>query len=99
MHRYPGMGAVAGLLDQRAERFEPGLLPGGCLLGKTILKRRQKVADDTPLVSGGLVDSMSLVDVILDLQSELGVSIPTSEVQPDDFDSVEKIAATVARFR
>lgn len=55
--------------------------------------------DDTPLVSGGLIDSMSLVDVILDLQLEFSVTIPTSEVQPDDFDSVQKIAGTVARFR
>lgn len=63
------------------------------------VKRKQSFGDDTALVSGGLVDSMSLVDVILDLQAELGVTIPTSEVQPDDFDTVRKIVATVARFR
>ena len=63
------------------------------------LKRRQAVPDDKPLVSGGLIDSMSIVDLILDLQSELGVSIPTSEVQPDDFDTIEKIVGTVERFR
>lgn len=62
-------------------------------------KKSLTFTDDTALVSGGLIDSMSLVDVILDLQSELDVTIPTSEVQPDDFDTVRKIAATVARFR
>lgn len=41
---------------------------------------------------------MSIVDLILDLQTELEVEIPVSEVQPDDFDSVTKIAATVARL-
>ena len=62
------------------------------------LKRRLSIGDDTPLVSGGLIDSMSIVDLILDLQTELGVEIPVSEVQPDDFDSINKIAATLARF-
>jgi acyl carrier protein len=63
------------------------------------LRKRGPIADDTRLVSGGLIDSMSIVDLILDLQSELGVTIPTSEVQPDDFDSVVAIARTIARFR
>ena len=55
--------------------------------------------DDTPLVSGGRIDSMSLVDVIMDLQDAFDVTIVVSEVQPSDFDSVNTIAATVARFR
>jgi acyl carrier protein len=63
------------------------------------LQRKLKLADDTPLVSGGLIDSMSLVDVILDLETETGVKIQVSEVEPDDFDSVLKIAATLDRFR
>jgi acyl carrier protein len=54
--------------------------------------------DDTPLVSGGLLDSLVLVDMILDLETAFGVSIPTSEVEPDDFDSVQKIRATLGRF-
>ncbi len=64
------------------------------------LKRKPKTFDDkTALVSGGLIDSMSIVDLILDLESALGVRIPASEVQPDDFDSVHTIARTVERFR
>jgi len=63
------------------------------------LKRRLALDDETPLISGGLIDSMSIIDLILDLQSELGLEIPVSEVQPDDFDSIERIAQTVARFR
>lgn len=59
----------------------------------------RRVGDDTPLISGGFIDSMSIVDVILDLENAFGVKIPPSEVQPDDFDSARKIADTVARFR
>jgi len=64
------------------------------------LKRKPKAFDDdTAIVSSGLIDSMSIVDLILDLESALGVKIPPSDVQPDDFDSVRAIARTVSRFR
>jgi len=64
------------------------------------LKSKQtRVDDDTALVSGGLIDSMSIVDLILDLETAFGIRIPASAVQPDDFDSVRSIAETVARFR
>jgi acyl carrier protein len=64
------------------------------------LKRKPKAFDDdTALVSGGLIDSMSLVDLILDLETAVGVKIPVMEVQPDDFDSVRTISRTVDRFR
>ncbi len=64
------------------------------------LRRRPKSFDDaTALVSGGLIDSMSIVDLILDLEAAVGVRIPASEVQPDDFDSVQTIARTIQRFR
>jgi len=57
------------------------------------------VGDDTPLVSSGLIDSMAIVDLIIDLEAMLGVRIPASEVQPDDFDTPRRIAETVERFR
>ncbi len=65
----------------------------------TRLNRRVAVGDETPLVSGGLLDSMSIVDLILDLQDTFGVEIPASEVQPEDFDTVARIALIVERFR
>jgi acyl carrier protein len=63
------------------------------------LQRRLQLTDETALVSGGLIDSMSLIDVILDLEEATGVKITVSEVEPDDFDTVTRIAATLARFR
>ncbi len=63
------------------------------------LNRRGEPDDDTPLISGGLIDSMKLIDLILELEEALGVRIPASEVQPDDFDSIRRIGETLARFR
>jgi acyl carrier protein len=59
----------------------------------------RRFADNTPLVSGGLLDSFVLVELILDLESATGVRIPVGDVQPDDFDSVTKIRDTLERFR
>jgi len=64
-----------------------------------LVGKRVTFSDDTPLISGGLIDSMAIVDLILDLQTAFSVEIPASEVQPDDFDTVSRIAETVARFQ
>jgi acyl carrier protein len=54
--------------------------------------------DDTSLIGGGLIDSMTIVDLIADLEDGLGIRIPTTDVRPDDFDSIRSIARTVARY-
>jgi acyl carrier protein len=59
----------------------------------------RSIRDDTALISGGLIDSMSIVELILRLQAAFAITIPASEVQPDDFDTVAKIADVVTRFR
>jgi len=58
---------------------------------------RQKVRDDEALVSSGLIDSLSILKLILSLERQLGMQIPTADVQPEDFDSIDLIAETLAR--
>ena len=58
---------------------------------------RQKVHDDEALVSSGLIDSLSILNLILSLERQLGVKIPTADVQPEDFDSVDLITETLER--
>jgi acyl carrier protein len=58
---------------------------------------RQKVRDDEALVSSGLIDSLSILNLILSLQRQLGIQIPTADVQPEDFDSIDLITETLAR--
>lgn len=61
----------------------------------TIVKKR--VRDDQPLVSSGLIDSLSVLTLISALEARLQIRIPTAQVQPDDFDSVLIILETIAR--
>ena len=59
---------------------------------------RQRVRDDQPLVSSGLIDSLSVLTLIAALEARLGIRIPAARVQPDDFDSVLTIVETLARL-
>jgi acyl carrier protein len=53
--------------------------------------------ENTPLVSSGLVDSMSLVDLLLKLEDLTHKRIPAGKVQPKDMDTVAKMFATAER--
>ena len=58
---------------------------------------RQAVRDDQCVVSTGIVDSLSLLNLIALLEKKLQMRIPTERVQPEDFDSVETILETLER--
>jgi len=52
----------------------------------------------TPLISGGIVDSFSMVSLKRFLENKYGIQIPDADATPEAFDSVEKIAILVERF-
>lgn len=54
---------------------------------------------DTPLITGGIVDSFSMVSLKLFLEKKLGISIPDAKATPQAFDSVTKIVALCREFR
>lgn len=55
------------------------------------------IDENTPLVSSGLIDSMSLVDLLLKLEDLTHKRIPAGKVQPKDMDTVAKMFATADR--
>ena len=62
-----------------------------------IRKPNLTIAEDTPLVSSGLIDSMALVDLLLKLEDLTHMRIPAGKVQPKDLDSVARMFATAQR--
>ena len=56
------------------------------------------IADDTPLISGGIVDSFSMVSLKRFLEKRYHIQIPDADATPDAFDTVDRIAALVTRF-
>jgi acyl carrier protein len=56
------------------------------------------VTYDTPLISGGLVDSFSMVSLKRFLEMKYKISIPDERATPEAFDNVNKIAGLVQEF-
>jgi acyl carrier protein len=50
---------------------------------------------DTPLISGGIVDSFSMVSLKRFLENKYNIQIPDDKATPEAFDSVNKITTLV----
>lgn len=51
---------------------------------------------DEPLISSGLIDSFSLVDLALFIEDQFGVRIEDTELNVDTFDSLGGLSTLVA---
>jgi acyl carrier protein len=57
-----------------------------------------EVGYDTPLISGGIVDSFSMVSLKVFLEKTYSIQIPDARATPEAFDTVNKIVALVKEF-
>jgi acyl carrier protein len=53
---------------------------------------------DTPLISGGIVDSFSMVSLKVFLETKYNISIPDAKATPEAFDSVNNIVTLLKEF-
>lgn len=53
---------------------------------------------DTPLISGGIVDSFSMVSLKRFLENKYNISIPDDKATPEAFDTVNKIVSLVNEY-
>ncbi len=58
----------------------------------------RQIGDDTPLITGGIVDSFSMVSLKRFLEKRYDIRIPDADATPQAFDTVAAIAALVSRF-
>ena len=56
-----------------------------------------EVADDTLLVTAGLVDSTGMLEIVTFLESEFGIRIADHETTPENLESIARIAGFVTR--
>jgi len=57
-----------------------------------------EITPDTPLISGGIVDSFSMVSLKRFLENRYTISIPDDKATPEAFDTVNKICALVKEY-
>ena len=68
----------------------------GEYIATEITKRPDReIKPDEPLLSSGLVDSFSLVDLSLFIQDTFGVLIDDTELNADSFDTLTQLAELV----
>ncbi len=59
----------------------------------------REVTETTPLISGGIVDSFSMVSLKRFLERKYSIRIPDADATPEAFDTVNSIAELVRKFQ
>ena len=59
----------------------------------------KSLEDRTSLLDHGIIDSTGVLEVIMFIETTFGVAVEDSEMLPENLDSIERIAAFVARKR
>jgi acyl carrier protein len=54
---------------------------------------------DTSLISGGYIDSFSMVVVLVFIEKTFNIKIPDKEATPNNFDTINKITELVNNFK
>jgi acyl carrier protein len=63
---------------------------------KEIMRRPDRtLKTDEPLISGGLIDSFSLVDLSLFVEQTWGVRLDDTELNAETFDTLDQLAGLV----
>ena len=61
-----------------------------------VLKQpNRKISADEPLLSSGLIDSFSLMDLALFVEDTFGVRLEDTELNADTFDNLTQLAALI----
>jgi acyl carrier protein len=55
--------------------------------------------DDAPLLESGIVDSLGILELVQFVTETLGASVGDDDLQPENFGSLDKLAAFVERQR
>ena len=58
----------------------------------------REITYDTPLISGGIVDSFSMVSLKVFLETKFNIQIPDAKASPEAFDSVNNIVNLLKEF-
>ncbi len=54
-----------------------------------------EITDTTPLMTGGILDSIAAMRLVVFLEREFSISIESHEIDPEKFDTIERIAELV----
>jgi acyl carrier protein len=67
------------------------------IASKILKQPGRKISAGEPIISSGLIDSFSLVDLALYVEDTCGVRIDDTELNAGTFDSLEQLAALIQK--
>jgi len=53
--------------------------------------------DETSFLENGIVDSASVIELVLFIEEQYGISVKDSEVVPQNFDSIQNLSRYITR--
>lgn len=62
---------------------------------KILFSQNYPFSDEDSLLENGIIDSMNVMEIVVFLEEDLGVQVEDYEINPDNFDSVSRLAAYV----
>jgi acyl carrier protein len=65
------------------------------IVTKILKQPNRKISPDEPLISSGLIDSFSLMDLALFVEDTYDVRIEDTELNADKFDSLNQLATLI----
>jgi len=68
---------------------------GGYIAANVLKQPNRVLAPDQPLITSGMVDSFSLVDLALFVEDTFNVHLDDSELNAETFDTLEQLAALI----
>ena len=66
-------------------------------ISENVIKRDQPLQADELIISSGLIDSFSLMDVVLFIEAKFGVRIEDDEINDETFDSLNQLAELIQK--
>lgn len=70
----------------------------GYIIKEFLEEEESGLTFDTPLISSGLIDSFSMVSLLVFLEKKFCIKIPPSNATPEAFNSVNNIVDLVYEF-
>jgi acyl carrier protein len=61
------------------------------------IRTREQITTDTDLLDAGYLDSLMLMELVVSLEEQYGVSIGSDEVSPQNFRSIRSLASLVVQ--
>lgn len=69
------------------------------IAGQVLKQPSRRITSDEALISSGLIDSFSLMDLALFVEDNFGVRIEDTELNADTFDSLAQLTALIESRR